>query len=242
MKTASVITGKEPSEACNETQAEEKRMDYESTDDKKVAGSAGKEPLEKPVFTTECSAPQALLKPCSENDETIPKVDKESHIVVKVEHDCENAVLGVEITSKLPAHADPSCSLKDVYKGGHGFIDDNEVAIEGSKFSHGCDGILGPETSPKSKKHICRAEPILDSIAGRQRGRRPGRSNENEKPPSSDRTLKVEQTQVNASDARPFDSILAPETSLKSKRKRQAVEPIPDSIAGRLRERRARNN
>lgn len=189
VKTESVITDKEPSEARNETQAEEKRMDYESTD-----GA------------------------CSENDETNPKVDKGSHIVVKVEHDCENAVLGVE--------------------------NDNEVAIEGSKFSHGSDGILGPEISPESKKtHICSAEPILDSIAGRLRGRRPGRSNKNEKPPSSDETLKVQQAQDNASDDKPFDSIIAPETtSVKSKRKRQEVKPIPDSIAGRLRERRARNN
>ncbi|XP_031095843.1 uncharacterized protein LOC115999994 [Ipomoea triloba] len=179
VKTESVVTDKEPSEARNETQAEEKRMDYESTD-----GA------------------------CSENDETNPKVvDKGSHIVVKVEHDCENAVLGVEITPKPPATYD------------------NEVVIEGSKFSDGSDGILRPEISPESKKtHICSAEPILDSIAGRLRGRRPGRSNKND------------------SDDKPFDSIITPETSLKSKRKRQEVEPIPDSIAGRLRERRARNN
>nr|GMC50776.1 Cell division cycle-associated 7-like protein [Ipomoea batatas]GMC95142.1 Cell division cycle-associated 7-like protein [Ipomoea batatas] len=198
VKTESVITDKESSEARNETEAEEKRMDYESTD-----GA------------------------CSENDETNPKVDKGSHIVVKVEHDCENAVLGVEITPKLPA-----------------LTDDNEVVIiEGSKFSHGSDGILGPEISPESKKtHISSAEPILDSIAGRLRGRRPGRSNKNEKPRSSDETQKVQQTQGNASDDKPFDSIIAPETSLKSKRKRQEVDPIPDSIAGRLRERRARNN
>ncbi|XP_019176324.1 PREDICTED: cell division cycle-associated protein 7-like [Ipomoea nil] len=111
------------SEARNETQAEEKRMDFVSTDDNEVARGAGKE--------TECSVPQVLLKVCSENDETNPKVDEGSRIVVKVEHDCENAVLG---------------------------------------------------------------------------------------------------------------SIMPPETSLKSKRKRQGVEPIPDSIAGRLRERRARNN
>nr|GLL26494.1 cell division cycle-associated protein 7-like [Ipomoea trifida] len=189
---------KEPSEARNETQAEEKRMDYESTD-----GA------------------------CSENDETNPKVvDKGSHIVVKVEHDCENAVLGVEITPKPPA-----------------LTYDNEVVIEGSKFRDGSDGILRPEISPESKKtHICSAEPILDSIAGRLRGRRPGRSNKNEKPRSSDETQKVQQTQGNASDDKPFNRIIAPETSLKSKRKRQEVEPIPDSIAGRLRERRARNN